>query len=369
VRSEREIDSYAALEAWLRQPGPTVFQAIDLTAAEEALLALDLSGCVFIGCHLSSALAALAAEFDCLVIPRFRGKPFDAFRAALYTPDELYAGFDPDEPASYERTLDSIVYRYFLGSKEHSLEDTLARRIHDFSIHDAMDDLLHAWAGRGVVGIMGGHASLRSDAAYRAIARLTRQLARDGFLIVTGGGPGIMEAANLGVHLAPHPDQALDASLGILSEAPVHDHPRWLSAAFRVRHRFPGSERFRSLGVPTWFYGHELPNAFATNIAKYFENSVREEGLLAIASHGVVFAPGNAGTVQEIFQDACQNYYKTYHSISSPMVLFGSDYWTANKQVYPLLMTLAREKGFTGLVLLSDSVDEIAAFIRGDQRV
>ena len=49
---------------------------------------------------------------------------------------------------------------------------------------------------------------------------------------------------------------------------------------------------------------------FATDIAKYFENSLREEGLLALALAGVVFARGNAGTVQEIFQDACQNYYR-----------------------------------------------------------
>ena len=131
------------------------------------------------------------------------------------------------------------------------------------------------------------------------------------------------------------------------------------------------------MGIPTWFYGHELPNLFATHIAKYFENSVREEGMLAIALGGVVFAPGNAGTVQEIFQDACQNYYRTYGNRRSPMVLFGTSYWdpagvTAvtgeavngrSKPVYPLLHKLAEEKGFAADLLLTDDIGAVLRFL------
>jgi predicted Rossmann-fold nucleotide-binding protein len=62
-----------------------------------------------------------------------------------------------------------------------------------------------------------------------------------------------------------------------------------------------------------------LPTPFATHIAKYFANSVREEGLLAIAKGGVIFTPGSAGTMQEIFQDLAQNHYQSF-GVSSPMV-------------------------------------------------
>ena len=89
---------------------------------------------------------------------------------------------------------------------------------------------------------------------------------------------------------------------------------------------------------------------------------------LAIATHGVIFAEGNAGTVQEIFQDACQNYYGTYGT-AAPMILFGQDYWDpaampvyANdkrKKAFPLVRKLAEEKGFTHRLIVTDSLREI----------
>jgi hypothetical protein len=84
---------------------------------------------------------------------------------------------------------------------------------------------------------------------------------------------------------------------------------------------------------------------------------VREEGLLALALGGIIYAEGNGGTVQEIFQDANQNYYRTYANKKSPMILFGVDYWNPadmcrhnpadkRKKVYPVLEKLACEKSF-----------------------
>jgi predicted Rossmann-fold nucleotide-binding protein len=370
-----EIDQRTALEAWLRsepRSGEVVLQGLDLAPYENELLASDLHGCVFVGCRMSDALAAHAAAAQCLIIPPFPDKPFDAFRAALYTPEELFAGFDPADPSTYTNTLDARVYSYF-KQRTHSLDDVLARRIHDFSIADALEDLLKRLDDPRIVAVMGGHSVVRGATAYREIARLTRTLARDGMLIMSGGGPGIMEAANLGSYFAEYDDGALEEALRELATAPEFTDGQWLASAYRVKLRYPPkSSPYPSIGIPTWFYGHELPNAFATHIAKYFENSVREEGLLAVATHGVIFAQGNAGTVQEIFQDACQNYYRTY-SVASPMILYGSDYWNPpddrlagdrRKNVFPLLMQLASEAKFEHLVRISDSVEEIVDFIR-----
>ncbi len=87
--------------------------------------------------------------------------------------------------------------------------------------------------------------------------------------------------------------------------------------------RWPrGGSAGGSLGIPTWFYGHEPPNAFASQIAKYFSNAIREDTLLHVCTAGVVFLPGRGGTVQEVFQDACENYYATAETVA-PMVLVG----------------------------------------------
>ncbi len=120
-----------------------------------------------------------------------------------------------------------------------------------------------------------------------------------------------MEAANLGAYAAPFDDEMLTESLELLAKAP-HFTPsitQWASAAFEVRARWP--QGGRSVGIPTWFYGHEPPNPFASHIAKYFANATREDGLLARSNAGVVFLPGAAGTVQEIFDNATPNYYES----------------------------------------------------------
>ncbi len=374
----REIDTKQAIEEWLADPSRSsgvVFQGLDLHPYEAKLLSIDLRGCMFIGCRMRATLAAHLASIECLNIPPIPGKPFDAFRVSLYTPDELLLGFDPEHPETYANTPDAIIYAHYNDPQNRTLDDVLARRIHDFSIADALEDNLLRWAGHGIVGIMGGHAVPRGAPAYVEAALLSRTLAREGFLVVTGGGPGVMEAANLGVYVAVHPDDALDTAIRELSAVPVHDDLRYLVAAYRVKSLLapPASAKaIRSIGVPTWFYGHEQPNVFATYIAKYFENSVREEGLLAVASRGVIFAEGSAGTLQEIFQNACQVYYRTYRRSRTPIILFGTEYWNPpgdgvagrSKKVYPLLVKLAAEEGFANLVRVTDSIEEIAGIIR-----
>ena len=65
----------------------------------------------------------------------------------------------------------------------------------------------------------------------------------------------------------------------------------------------------RRWGSPPGSTGTSRRTSFATAIAKYFRNALREAILLQICDAGIVFLPGAAGTVQEVFQDACENYY------------------------------------------------------------
>jgi predicted Rossmann-fold nucleotide-binding protein len=146
----------------------------------------------------------------------------------------------------------------------------------------------------------------------------------------------------------------------MLAAAPTYrpSVTRWAEAAFAVRERFAGDGE--STGIPTWFYGHEPPNAFASAIAKYFQNALREDSLLRRCDAGVVFLPGAAGTVQEVFQDACENYYADGASVA-PMVLVGRSYWTDQLPVWRLLETLARDRAMEQQVHLVDTPDDALA--------
>ena len=76
---------------------------------------------------------------------------------------------------------------------------TLLRAIHDDSVTDALDEFL---GGRPVVGVMGGHALARGTRGYAGAARLGHPSPRRALVVATGGGPGAMEAANLGAFCA-----------------------------------------------------------------------------------------------------------------------------------------------------------------------
>ena len=119
------------------------------------------------------------------------------------------------------------------------------------------------------------------------------------------------------------------------------------------------SSQYASLGIPTWLYGHEPATPFATHIAKYFENAIREDSILTIAKGGIIYSPGSAGTMQEIFQDAVQNHYLSF-GYASPMIFLGTDYWTKEMPVYPLLQQLMQNGRYKNLILsIGDEIEEI----------
>ncbi|MFC4611757.1 LOG family protein [Streptomyces maoxianensis] len=333
-------------------------QSVDLTDRTFALLSTDTAGAVFLGCRMQPDAAAKVRTDGALVFPPVPDLPFDPYRGLLYSPDELFEGL---AAGGYEATPDALAYDWFQRTKaDGDIFASMLRSIHDDAISDALDELL---VGARVVGVMGGHAMARGTDAYAGAARLGQALARGGFTVATGGGPGAMEAANLGAYAAPHPDAMLDEALELLAKAPsfVPSISDWAAAAFEVRGRWPGGGD--SVGIPTWFYGHEPPNAFAGHIAKYFANATREDGLLARCNAGVIFLPGAAGTVQEIFDNATPNYYES-RGEPTPMVLVNRTHWTERLPTWPLLQSLAAGRPMESRIALVDSVDEAPDALR-----
>lgn len=382
------INTAAEVTTWLGTPVPAIFKGQDLLAQSDSIANQPLTDCVFMGCRMKESLVMACAVAGCLVIPSKAGLPFNPFSPGLYTPAELYNQFNPDaaDPIStYRQSLDWLVYNSVVDpvtKKERpvDVDEILMRRIHDSSMTDSLSELLDQKNRAKCVAIMGGHDRGRNEEVYKQTAKLALSLTKEGYCIVTGGGPGLMEAGNLGAYVAGYadPEMILSQALTMLATAPLYNDPNWLKVGFKTWTSMgvpTDSEKSRSIGIPTWFYGHEPPNVFATDIAKYFENSVREEGLLAFSQGGVIYAEGNGGTVQEIFQDANQNYYRTYGQCKSPMILFNPEYWNPaavnynnpsdkKKQAYLLLHKLATEKKFDDYLYVSDDIVAIVKFIK-----
>ncbi|MEU7017788.1 Rossmann fold nucleotide-binding protein [Streptomyces sp. NPDC046385] len=354
-RQDREIHSLDEFDAALTSHGslsPYRIQSVDLTDRTFALLSTSTTDAVFLGCPMQPEAAAKVRADGALVFPPVPHLPFDPYRSRLYSPEELFEGVTTHP---YAETPDARSYDWFQRTKGNGdIFSSMLRSLHDDAISDALDEHL---ADARVVGVMGGHQMGRGTDAYAGAARLGRSLTRSGLTVATGGGPGAMEAANLGAYTAPFLDAVLDEALELLAKAPsfTPSVTEWARAAFEVRARWPrGGD---SVGIPTWFYGHEPPNAFAARIGKYFANATREDGLLARSNAGVVFLPGAAGTVQEIFDSATPNFYGS-RGEPTPMVLVDRAHWTERLPAWPLLRTLAEGRPMAARIALVDSIDE-----------
>jgi predicted Rossmann-fold nucleotide-binding protein len=330
---------------------------VDLDAVAWDWSRVDVGGAVFAGCDMSAELEAQLRRGDATVVHELEGVGFDPFRVALYANSDLMHGYVDGEPGS---TLDA---RIGALSTRAGAADLLARGVHDACIDAALMRFLSE-LGAPVVGVMGSHTTPRGSPAYVEVAALGRRLTRAGFVVATGGGPGLMEAANLGAWFAHEEDDALSHACQMLSEVPSYhpDAAGFLERALAVRTRWRGSAV--SLGIPTWVYVDEPVNQFATHIAKYFQNSIRENGLLAIAHAGIIYTPGGSGTLQEMFTDAAQNEY-TLYDVRSPMILMGAEYRHGHlADAANALRVLAERGGWAELVRVVDGPDEAFAAVR-----
>jgi predicted Rossmann-fold nucleotide-binding protein len=335
-------------------------QSVDLSRRSEVLRASDVRGAVFLGCTLQPGDASHLIRSGALVFPRLPDLPFDPYRPALYTPDELYSGLSH----GYPTTPDAAIFAWAQAHlRPGAVGAELSATLHDHAVTEALEQAVEALEGPAVVGIMGGHAARRGSSNYRSCARLAHALSDAGHPVISGGGPGAMEAANLGASLVG-PTSELDRAIEELAGAATWsaDITAWARAAFDVRQRFDLSRM--SFGVPTWHYGHEPPNAFAGAIAKYFTNALREDVLLRLCRGGLVYLPGAAGTVQEIFQATTPRYYAAEQDSIAPLLLLGVEFWTETVPAWPLLHGLAGGRRLAGAIHLVDTAEEALGVLR-----
>ncbi|MFT4147336.1 MAG: LOG family protein [Micrococcaceae bacterium] len=325
------------------------FQSLDLKNYEKELASKKVRGSLFLGCNTTAEFEKTMSARGALLFPQIKKEPFNQYRADLYSYKELYNTFP------YEKSYDANVYAWSrtIAKDKNSIDASLATTLHDHAMSDALKKFTDKTSSK-IVGVMGGHDMDRGTEEYTQACELGKKLTQAGFIVATGGGPGAMEAANLG---ALYVNEDLQEPLKQLATVPNFKEgiDPWARVAYEVAEaaKKPGE----SLGIPTWFYGHEPPNMFATQIAKYFDNSIREATLLDDCKAGIIYLQGAAGTVQEIFQAACENYYASGSQVA-PMILVGKKYWSEQYPAWQLLSALAKGHDMEEKIALVDSMDE-----------
>ncbi len=349
-----------------------VFQNLNFIDKKVDWQKLNLKSATFLGCEFHKEDAIHIISSGALVYPKFTNLPYNPHRVGLYTWEELLG----DECEDVEHSVDFKIYNHFMQSKyTPSMEEAMAQRIHDYSIDVALRNLIeydeNGMTKKKIVGFMGGHSTQRNSEYYAKVALAAKRLAEKGYFIATGGGPGIMEAANLGAYMAKYSDEDLIDAIMLLSDLKFENDKvqvdylakNYISSSKQVLTKYPDATM--SLAIPTWFYGHEPSNLFASSIAKYFSNSIREDILLAICLYGIIFAPGSAGTTQEIFQEAAQNHYGTM-GFYSPMVFLGKKRYVEDTALYSVLHQLAVGKPYKELLYLTDDPELAVTFIENN---
>lgn len=130
-----------------------------------------------------------------------------------------------------------------------------------------------------------GSARLPEDSVYyQKTVELAELLSKEGFAIISGGGPGVMEAANKGAHLQNQP------SIGLNIELPMEQK----------------ANPYQSLSL---------------NFRYFFVRKV----MFVRYSIGYVCMPGGFGTLDEFFE--ALTLMQTHKAYPMPLVLFGSDFW------------------------------------------
>lgn len=337
-------------------------QDLDLTNVDIDWTNIKLANTVFLGCNMTRETETILRDKGAFIYPKFVGYPYNPYRKNLYTWQELMEGYDPDN----DQSLDFRIYTHFNNQRfSADINEALAQRIHDHAIDDALLEIIgmheNGMTEKKCVGIMGGHSVLRTDEAFTTVALIGKKLCEDGYYVLTGGGPGVMEAGNMGAYFADKPEEELLDAIEILKKVPSFKDSGYIEITKQVLEKYPNGKD--SLAIPTWFYGHEPPNLFAKHIAKYFANSIREDILLSVSLYGVIYAPGSSGTMQEVFDDLNQNHYET-QGYASPMVFFSKDFWIKNSGIFPLLEKFSDGKNYHEMMLCSDDKDEIVEFIK-----
>jgi uncharacterized protein (TIGR00730 family) len=176
------------------------------------------------------------------------------------------------------------------------------------------------------ISVFGSARITRDDPAYATAEQVGKALVAAGYAVITGGGPGTMEAANKGA------SEAGGVSVGLGIELPFEQglNP-WVDIGINFRYFF----------------------ARKTMFVKY--------------AQGFVVLPGGFGTFDELFE--ALTLVQTRKVTSFPIVLMGTSYWSGLLDWLrgPVLAEGKIKEQDLDLLQLTDDIDEAVAIIKASE--
>jgi uncharacterized protein (TIGR00730 family) len=172
------------------------------------------------------------------------------------------------------------------------------------------------------VSIFGSARTTRDDPDYAFAERLAHRLAEEGFAVITGGGPGVMEAANKGA------SDGGGVSVGLGIELPFEQGVNpWVDVGIEFRYFFVRKTMF----------------------VKY--------------AQAFVVLPGGFGTLDELFEALVL--VQTHKITAFPVILVGSAFWSGLLEWVkgPLLESKKISSADLELLQVTDSVDEVVRIV------
>ena len=215
--------------------------------------------------------------------------------------------------------IDKIKMRDWTETKAHS----------SWQIFKVMAEFVQGFETLAKVGpcisIFGSARTKPGNKYYEIATEIARRLAEEGFGIITGGGPGIMEAGNKGASLAN------GKSVGLNIELPFEQH----------QNKYLDSET-------------------SMNFDYFFVRKV----MFTKYSQGFIMMPGGWGTMDEFFEVA--TLIQTGKLAQTPMICVGSEYWGGLFDWMRKSMMEAEGNiapGDLELIKIFDTTDEVVAYM------
>jgi uncharacterized protein (TIGR00730 family) len=234
--------------------------------------------------------------------------------------DEMMASDSNNESAQWGKQSSSLRDKKFLAGPRSRTQEL-------FRVIGIALELLQGFRTFHFLGpcvtVFGSARFTEEHPFYQQARALASELASFDLTIMTGGGPGVMEAANRGAR------EFGGVSIGCNIKLPKEQEPN-----------------------PYLDYWVEFEHFF-----------VRKVMLLKYSCAFVAF-PGGFGTLDEVFETA--TLIQTRKITNFPLILFGSDYWKPLQSFIEdtLLQSGAISPEDTNILHVSDSVTEVSSLIR-----